>query len=163
MKTLARFPRLSFAFAYLMEIEMKNLKKEQQLTGMAGEFLTVGKLFKRGYQASVTFGNAKSVDVLVYNPSNDKSYIVQVKTLRQKNCFLIKKERINPDHIYVFIFLHTFEEAEEYFILSGRKILENINNFFGSSYKDPNNPSNMPAINYGPLAQYKDNWQVFDQ
>jgi mRNA-degrading endonuclease RelE of RelBE toxin-antitoxin system len=26
----------------------------------------------------------------------------------------------------------------------------------------PNNPSNMPAINYGPLAPYKDNWQVFD-
>ena len=47
---------------------------DQQLTGMAGEFLTVGKLFKRGYQASVTFGNAKAIDVLVYNPENDKSY-----------------------------------------------------------------------------------------
>ena len=47
---------------------MKNQGRDQQITGMAGEFLTVGKLFKRGYQASVTFGNAKAIDVFVYNP-----------------------------------------------------------------------------------------------
>lgn len=142
---------------------MKTKRKDQQLTGMAGEFLTVGKLFKRGYQASVTFGNAKAIDVLAYNPTNDKSYNVQVKTLRHKNCFLMKKENLNPDHIYIFIFLHDFNQSEEYFILPGREILQDIDKFFGSSYKNPNKPSNMPAINYGPLSQYKDNWQVFDQ
>jgi hypothetical protein len=136
---------------------------DQQLTGMAGEFLTVGKLFKRGYQASVTFGNAKAIDVLVYNPENDKSYAVQVKTIRQKNCFLIKKENIKPDHIYVFIILHDFEQSEEYFIIPGVEILENIETFFGSSYRNPDKPSNMPAVNYGPLAKYKNNWQVFEK
>ena len=141
---------------------MKIRARDQQLTGMAGEFLTVGKLFKRGYQASVTFGNAKAVDVLVYNPANEKSFSVQVKTLRKKNCFLIKKESLMPDHIYVFILLNDFEKAEEYFILPGREIISNIDNFFGASYRDPNNPSNMPAINYGPLMPYRDNWGVFD-
>ena len=136
---------------------------DQQLTGMAGEFLTVGKLFKRGYQASVTFGNAKAIDVLVYNPENDKSYTVQVKTIRQRNCFLIKKENIKPDHIYVFIILHDFEQSEEYFIIPGGEILENIETFFGSSYRNPDKPSNMPAVNYGPLAKYKNNWQVFEK
>lgn len=29
---------------------MTKPRVDQQLTGMAGEFLTVGKLFKRGYQ-----------------------------------------------------------------------------------------------------------------
>ncbi len=43
---------------------MDKIRPDQQLTGMAGEFLTVGKLFKRGYQVSVTFGNAKGIDVL---------------------------------------------------------------------------------------------------
>jgi hypothetical protein len=141
---------------------MKNHSQDQQLTGMAGEFLTVGKLFKRGYQASVTFGNAKAIDVLVYNPKNDKSYIVQVKTLRRKNCFLLKKENLNPDHVYVFIFLHDFEQSEEFFIISGQEIIQDINKFFGSSYRNPNKPSNMPAINYGPLAPFKDNWQLFE-
>jgi hypothetical protein len=141
---------------------MKNYSQDQQLTGMAGEFLTVGKLFKRGYQASVTFGNAKAIDVLVYNPKNDKSYIVQVKTLRHKNCFLLKKDNLKPDHIYVFIFLNDFEQSEEFFIISGQEIMQDIDKFFGSSYRNPNKPSNMPAINYGPLAPFKDNWQIFE-
>lgn len=142
---------------------MNKHNKDQQLTGMAGEFFTVGKLFKRGYQASVTFGNAKAIDVLVFNPANDKSYIVQVKTVRQKNCFLIKKGNIRSDHIYIFIILHDIEQPEEYFIIPGHEILENIDKFFGSSYRNPDKPSNMPAINYDPLVQYKNNWQVFDK
>jgi hypothetical protein len=141
---------------------MKPKRREQQLTGMAGEFLTVGKLFKRGYQASVTFGNAKSIDVLVYNPENNKTYAVQVKTLRKKNCFLIKRESLNTDHIYVFILLNDFERNEEYFIIKGSEILKDINKFFGSCYKIPDNPSNMPAINYGSLKPYKDKWEIFD-
>jgi hypothetical protein len=136
---------------------------DQQLTGMAGEFLTVGKLFKRGYQASVTFGNAKGIDVLVYNPTIDKSFTVQVKTLRHKNCFQVKKENIKSDHIYVFVLLNNFDDPEEFFILPGREIMNDINKFFGSSYRDPNRPSNRPAINYGPLAPYKDNWELFDK
>ena len=33
---------------------------DYQLTGMAGEYLTIGKLFKRRLQASLTVGNAKA-------------------------------------------------------------------------------------------------------
>jgi hypothetical protein len=142
---------------------MKKQARDQQLTGMAGEFLTVGKLFKRGYQASFTFGNAKAIDVLVYNNRNDKSYNVQVKTLRHKNCFPMKKDNLKPDHIYVFILLHDFDQLEEYFIIPGQEIMQDIDKFFGASYRKPDKPSNMPAINYGPLAPYKDNWQVFDK
>lgn len=142
---------------------MKNQSRDQQLTGMAGEFLTVGKLFKRGYQASVTFGNAKAIDVLVYNPTNEKSYSVHVKTLRHKNCFPMKKENLKPDHIYVFILLHNFDQPEEYFIIPGREIIQDIDKFFGASYRNPDKPSNMPAINYGPLLPYNNNWQEFDK
>ncbi|HBE77679.1 MAG TPA: hypothetical protein DDW65_07810 [Firmicutes bacterium] len=134
---------------------------DPQITGMAGEFLTVGKLFKKGLQASVTFGNAKAVDVLAYNPVNNKNYNVQVKTLRKKNCFLIKKENIISDHIYVFIILNDFERDEDYYIINGSDILKDPNAFFGSSYAHEV-PSSMPAINLGPLKDYKDNWRLFE-
>jgi len=137
-------------------------RADGQLSSMAGEFLTVGKLFKRGYQASITLGNAKAIDVFVYNSKTNKTFNVQVKTLRQKNCFPVRKEAIRPDYVYVFIILHAWEKPEEFFIVPGHEILGNINRFFGASYRDPHNPSNMPAINYGPLAPYKDKWQVFD-
>jgi alpha-mannosidase len=141
---------------------MKKLIGDQQLSGMSGEFLTVGKMFKLGCQASVTFGNAKSIDILAYNPKNDKTFVIQVKTLREKNCFLIKKENLRDDHIYVFVILHEFNSPEEFFIIPGYTITQNIDKFFGSSYRNPKNPSNMPAINYGPLLPYKDNWQIFE-
>jgi hypothetical protein len=129
---------------------------------MAGEFLAIGKLFKRGYQASITFRNAKGIDVMVHNPTTDKSFVVQIKTLREKNCFEIKKEDIKSSHIYVFILLHDVACVEDFFIVPGRVIVDDINRFFGSCYRDPDRPPKRPAINYGPLAPYKDNWQVFD-
>ncbi len=135
---------------------------DQQLTGMAGEFLTAGKLFKRRFQVSITLGNAKGIDLFVYNPDIDRTFAVQVKSLRKKNCFPIKREDIKPTHVYVFVILNGSEQAEDYFILNGRTILENLNHFFGNSYTRQT-PSNFPAINYGPLREYRDNWKVFDE
>lgn len=143
--------------------KIKTKKADPQLTGMAGEFLVVGKLFKRKYQASITFGNAKAIDVFVYNPENKQTYSVQVKTLRKKNCFPIKKENISEDHIYVFVFLHEFHADEEFFILKGSEILQDLNKFFGACYIEKDKPCKMPAINYGPLLEYKNRWHLFDQ
>jgi transposase-like protein len=136
------------------------LKLQSQISGMAGEFLTVGKLFKLGLQASVTLGNAKSVDVLAFNPRTRRSFNVQVKTCRQKNCFPIKKENIARDDIYVFVFLNEMDEQENFYILEGKEILRNIDKYFGSSYKR-SRPSSMPGINYGPLKEFENNWDIF--
>ncbi len=141
---------------------MSRQRMETQITSMAGEFLTVGKLFKRGYQASVTLGNAKAIDIFIFNPKSKKMFSVQVKTQRRKNCFPMKKESIDREHIYIFVRLNNFEDSEEFFIVPGKEILKDVNRFFGSSYLDPNKPSKMPAINYGPLNSYRDNWAVFD-
>lgn len=141
---------------------VKKVRADGQLSGMAGEFLVAGKLFKRGMQVSVTLGNAKAIDLLVQNPNNGKKYAVQVKTIRCKNCFPIKREYIIEDDIYVFVVLNKAEESEEFFIVPGKTILEDINKFFGKCYtRTPISP--FPGINYGPLKEYKDNWQVFEE
>jgi hypothetical protein len=74
---------------------------------------------------------------------------------------LIKKENVRAEHVYVFIILHDFDQTEEYFIVPGHEIIEIVDALFGSSYKNPEKPSKMPAINYGPLAKFKNNWIVF--
>lgn len=142
---------------------MSKRRVDGQITGMAGEFLTLGKLFKRGYQGSVTFGNAKAIDLFVYNPETARTFNVQVKTLRAKNCFPMRREDIHPDHIYVFVLLNGFDKGEEFFIVPGHDILDAIDKFFGSSYRGRERPSSMPAINYGLLAAYKGNWKIFDE
>jgi hypothetical protein len=129
---------------------------------MAGEFLTAGKLFKRGYQTGVTLGNAKAIDLIAHNPKTGRTLIVQVKTLRHKNCFDLRKDEVKPEHIFVFVFLHDFVDSEEFFILGGQTLLSDVNHFWGTSYARAK-PCSHPGINYGPLRQYKDNWDIFDQ
>ncbi|MBO5531540.1 MAG: hypothetical protein J5977_03670 [Fibrobacter sp.] len=133
---------------------------DKQISGMAGEFLTAGKLFKLGLQAAVTLGNAKSVDILAYNPQNKKNYNVQVKTNREKNCFLIGKENVSSEQIYVFVLLNSPNQNEDFFIVKGQTLLDNIHHFWGASYKE-GKKTNMPAINYGPLKEFKNNWNIF--
>ncbi len=137
-------------------------KSYNQTTGMAGEFFVVGKLFKKGLQASITFGNAKAIDILVYNPKSEKTYAVQVKTSRKKDNFrYLNGKVIKDDQIFVFIFLNEFEDNEDFFIVKGSEMLKNINNFFGSTYNNDNLPE-KGTVNYKVLEQYKDNWSVFD-
>ncbi len=129
---------------------------------MAGEFLTAGRLFKLGYQVSVTLGNAKGIDLLVYNSRTDRTFPVQVKALRERNCFQMHREAIEPNHLFVFIVLHGANEPEEFFVVPGKTILKDINHFFGTSYTQVP-PSTRPAINYGPLKEFKDNWDEFEK
>lgn len=135
---------------------------DHQVVGAAGEFLTAGKLFKRGYQASITYGNAKAIDIFVYNPQTRRTFKVQVKTQHRKNCFPVRREQIEADSVCVFVRLNRRDEAEEFFIVPGATLLANVARYFGSSYRDPDKPSTFPAVNYGPLEGHRDAWDVFD-
>jgi hypothetical protein len=125
---------------------------------MAGEFLVVGQLFKREIQASVTFGNAKAIDVLAYNPRNDKTFAISVKTLRKRNCFPFQPSLVTEAHTYIFVILNQPDERESYFIVPGEDIASNLEGFFGSSL----NYEARAAVNYGPLREYQDNWRCFE-
>ena len=48
--------------------------------GLAGEFYALHRLFLEGYEATLTLGNTKGIDILVYNPKNDRQFKVEVKT-----------------------------------------------------------------------------------
>ena len=128
---------------------------------MAGEFLVAGKLFKRGLQVSVTMGNAKSIDLFAHNPQTGRTFTVQVKTVRDKNCYPMTRESIRGSDILVFVILNGVNQDEEFFILLGKTVLNDIDHFFGSSYRGARSVS-MPGVNYGPLKEFKDNWALFE-
>ena len=135
---------------------------DKNTTCLAGEFLTVGKLCKRGLQATVTLGNAKAIDILARNPENDKEYSVQVKTHRENEKFILPEQDIEGDHIFVFVVLNKFEDKEDFFIVKGSEILNNVNDFYGPDYKSEN-PPKVSAIHWKSLEKYKDHWEAFDQ
>ena len=142
------------------------MAKDKQITGMAGEFLAVGKLCKMELQVSLTLGNAKSIDLFVYNPNNNKKYSVQVKTSRKKNNFRdIKIENIKNVDVYIFVFLNNFGEKEDFFILKNSEIQKDMKYFFGSKFDIKNLPEKS-TLNWKSLTEtdkYKDKWDVFEK
>ncbi len=51
---------------------------------LAGEFATLSQLALHGYDASVTLGNTKNIDILVFDPRTNKTYQIEVKTNRER-------------------------------------------------------------------------------
>lgn len=110
----------------------------------------------------MTLGNAKAVDIFAHNPKINKTFNVQVKSLKYKNAYFIKPEDIFADYIYVFVILNTFKEPEDFYILEGQTILDDMDKFFGISLQNEGRTKpKTPGINYGPLIEFKDNWAVF--
>ena len=63
-----------------MELDELNQKPAKNISGLAGEFFVLAELLKRGYQASFTLGNAKTVDIFASDPKTGKTVRIQVKT-----------------------------------------------------------------------------------
>lgn len=49
-------------------------------TALAGEFAVLSQLALRGYDATMTLGHTKNVDILVANPKDGRMYKLEVKT-----------------------------------------------------------------------------------
>lgn len=84
---------------------MQKLDKSQ--IGMAGEMRVASELLKRGYNASITFGNAKATDIVVLGEKN-RFLRVEVKTSKSRHNFVTgyypkytDPKKVHPD-VWVF-------------------------------------------------------------
>jgi len=134
-------------------------RADGQVTGLAGEFFVAAELLKRGLQTSVTFGNAKGIDLFAHNPSTGKTFTVQVKAIRKKNVFPIAHAKINESHTYVFVILHKPGEAVQYFVVPG-STLANERERFSQWFWDPK----FPGISWKVLLEqgFENAWEIFN-
>lgn len=137
---------------------IKKTRVDGQVTGLAGELFVAAELLKRGLQTSVTFGNAKAIDLLAYNPITRRKFSVQVKALRQTNYFLIAPTSCSSEHIYVFVLLNKPGQPVQYFIVPG-DVLELEPERFGKAFQDPK----LPGIHPKSLAEFADAWHYFEE
>jgi hypothetical protein len=134
----------------------KKTRVDGQVTGLAGEFFVAGELLKRGLQTSITFGNAKAIDIFAHSERSGVTYTVQVKALRQRNYFPIKRSAIEPHHVYVFVILNKPGDAVDYFIVDGTT-LSQAEGDLGRYLDDPK----FPGIGWRALEPFRNNWQHF--
>lgn len=142
------------------EIVKKKLQKKSringQITGLSGELFTAAELLKRDLQTSITFGNAKAIDLFAHNPITNKNFNVQVKSLRTKNWFLISPEKIVKDHIYVFVLLNKPGIATQFYVVPGH-IFYDTPEIFHPGLND----LKMPGVHPKQLTSFENSWDVF--
>jgi hypothetical protein len=134
-------------------------RADGQVTGLSGELFVAAELLKRGLQTSITFGNAKAIDLIAVHPKTKCIFTVQVKTVRRKNPWPISHAKIFREHIYVFVLLNEPGKPVEYFIVPGCKMANEPDLFRLLDYPE------FPGIGYATLAKlgFKDDWKVFDR
>ncbi len=89
-------------------------------------------LFRQGYVPALTLGNTKGVDILLYNPENEKQFKIEVKTSRQKKneilfgrsyAWMMKSKHeviADPNLIYCFVFIpkENLQHPQTFFVPS---------------------------------------------
>ena len=138
-----------------------SIKLEKSQSGIAGEFYVAGELSRFGYNVTVTFGNTKSVDLLIQK--DQAVYAIQVKSIQATRsiCWNIDKTKVFPDHYYVLVNLHVDHPnwKPEFFVLKGSETL--------TLFKDTPKAGNKRAyLDYKKLLQmnvYQNRWGVFGE
>jgi len=59
---------------------MAERRASPNAVSLAGEFATLAQLALRGYDANLTLGNTKGVDILASDPDSDRMFRIEVKT-----------------------------------------------------------------------------------
>jgi hypothetical protein len=83
---------------------------------MAGEFFVTEQLFRRGYEATLTLGNAKNIDILTYRPTDTtkKTKRVSVKATTNGGKWTIGRDDLSGEDDMIFVFLRYKEFTDSY-------------------------------------------------
>ena len=101
---------------------MAKIQSDKQRLGMAGEYGVCAELLKRGHDASITMGNAKAVDIVVF--LQDQTYRrIEVKTSRDKRFvtgffqnYYDKTQTLHPD-FWVLVYIND-ENNSHFYVLT---------------------------------------------
>jgi hypothetical protein len=108
-------------------------------TAMAGEFYVLAQLFQKGYIGSLTYGNAKSVDILV-SAKSGKMFKLEVKTTGSDCAVGSVKSQFDRNYewtmseghediidenlYYCFVILKGYDELPKFFFVSNQQVAQ---------------------------------------
>ena len=119
-------------------------------TGIASEYYIASLLFRQGYEAYISSGNMKSVDIRVIK--NSKAISIDVKAVQGYSSLIVNNVTEQPDHFIVFVIYNDkFDDVTtipEVFVVPSDKIKD-----LAKVYGD------QKRIFKSKLTEYKNNWQ----
>ena len=136
-------------------------------SSLAGEFYTLAELYRRGYNAFITLGKAKQIDIIVKKSSVSLS--IEVKTRMSGGQFLCqypKKDDIQK--VWCFVDLYKKGSGQpDFYILSAKDLIEihkkrrafiKKQEEYGKKYS----PFSRLDVTLDTLKKYKDNWSLIE-
>ena len=160
---------------------------ELSKTGLAGEYYALAQLTARDYNASLTLGNTKGVDILVYNEQNKKGYKVEVKTTTNKSTnakmykdwhpnkvyywiMSSKHESIIEDYlVYCFVHMEDIKTLLKFFLVPSKEVAKYVREQHVFYHKIPRNkpvkdgPMRIFRIDLDDPKGYENNWGILDK
>ena len=138
-------------------------KGTNSIIGMSGEFAVASELLRRGFQANVTFGNAKAMDIIITSNNSNVYKIVEVKTTTGPKFvteFFKKyydKSVQHPDY-WVLVFIDK-DFTAHYYVLTHEEIgdIQMQANGKTSWEKNDDGVDNIRRSNPA-LAEHKNRW-----
>ena len=107
----------------------KKQPKRRISSNLASEFYVASLLFRLGYEASITLGNTKEIDLMVYDPETRKEITIDVKGLKNTtNWVMPKNPSERDDHFFVLVtFQNKFSDLDtipEVYTIPSKKVTE---------------------------------------
>jgi len=132
-------------------------------TGMAGEFFVMEQLFRRGYEATLTLGNAKNIDIVAYRPTDrtKKTKRISVKATTKGGKWTIGRDDLSGEEDMIFVFLRYKEFTDSYippevYIVPAPKAWENALGWLNDTWAIYYSGKNA----WRDLSNFKDTWQL---
>src|SRR6266481_9137305 len=107
------------------EFKSKKKRKSGIPTGNAGEYLVMGELLRRGYDAQLADRNTQGYDLLVGRSGDKELRKVQVKTVRRQPWFIRVSDFIrfrDQPTVYVLLGDESSDAPVRFFIAMNREL-----------------------------------------
>jgi hypothetical protein len=142
---------------------------EKYHLAMSGEYFVAAQLQRIGIAAAVTYGNAKSADVVAFSKNTDRAVVIEVKSSRRGRWPVgsrVPKPSAQP---WVFVLVpETETEAPEFYVLSQKQlhdVLAPIEQEYMAKYEEKHGEvyGDKPGIAAATevlLDPYLNNWEA---
>lgn len=119
-------------------------------TGIASEYFVLSQLYRLGYEAYITLGNKKSVDIRVVH--NDVAISLDVKAVQGYSSLIVNNVTKSPSHFVVFLIYNDkfsdLSATPDVFVMSSLDV-ETVTKSFGDQHR----------VFKSDIKQYKNNWK----
>jgi hypothetical protein len=139
-----------------LNVAPKKKRKSGIPSGNAGEYLVMGELLRRGFDAQLADRNTKGYDLLA-SWKEGPFRRVQVKTVRQQPWYInptsFQPERINDVTIYVLLGAETNQSSARFFIARNKEVAQH-------AYYPPGWTNGF--VNLKTIVDFENRWKLLE-